>query len=108
MLPVGRPTTPASVDGLCPDNWEEWGSHCFYFASNNYPKYAEATWDSAHENCQGLAGSNYPSTGLASIHNKVTNEWIYKTLMENGLTVGVWIGLSKTDMGLYTIRHSQF
>ena len=95
LLTVAAPTTPSFVDGVCPgDEWEEFGGHCFHFSSD------QQSWDAAGETCRAKgAGFNGE---LASIHNKVTNEWIYSKLREEiYVQDGAWIGLKKNDLCEY-------
>lgn len=45
------PTTPFYVDAPCPgDDWEEWGSYCYYFNTQS------ANWDFAQSSCESVCG----------------------------------------------------
>ena len=99
-ISVDRPTTPTPVEGLCPsDDWEEWGSHCFYF-SNDFPDFEIDTWVGAQAQCRALAGEDFPNTDLASVPDIVTNEWIFQNLLNN-VNDGAWIGLWLNQSGMF-------
>ena len=59
-------TPPPPADGVCPtDDWLAWGSHCYYFGSDEL----QLGWDDAVDECRRLAGREYVDTcSLASIH----------------------------------------
>ena len=93
---VPRPTTPAPAVGACPsEDWEEWGNLCFYFTTEIQ------TWDHAQARCTELAGEEYPSASLASIHNEVTNNWIYEHV-QSKIVDSAWIGLRENISGVAT------
>ena len=93
------PTTPSYVAGVCPsDDWEEWGEHCFYLPDPDdyYPE--TKTWDDALEHCRAI-GAGFRGD-LASVHNRVTNDWIHDQLGDTSYYYdGVWIGLRRADIG---------
>ena len=58
-------TPPPPADGVCPTDWLVWGSHCYYFGSDEL----QLGWDDAVDECRRLAGREYVDTcSLASIH----------------------------------------
>ena len=82
------------MEGVCPgDDWEHWGEHCFLFVVE------ELSWEEAGEACRSK-GAGYNGE-LASIHNRVTNEWINSRLTAEDIDVrdGTWIGLKRHDLG---------
>ena len=96
------PTTPANVDGQCPDeDWVERGGHCYYFYIKAYDG---KSWQDAEDECQRLGGSKH-SAGLVSIHDRVTNDWIYNTVKDMNVYAvdGIWVGLKRQDLGDCTL-----
>ena len=88
-FPVAAPTTPGFVEGVCPSNeWKEFGAYCYYFSESD-----TASFDNAEIACDTKAG--YWKGNLASVHNKVTNQWLYDTYKEDTFNDGVWIGLER-------------
>ena len=58
-------TPPPPADGVCPTDWLVWGSHCYYFSTDEL----QLGWDDAVDECKRLAGREYVDTcSLASIH----------------------------------------
>ena len=101
IIAVEAPTTPAAVEGVCPDEqWEEFGEYCYYFSTDSYPDPEKDSWDGAIGKCKELAGTNHRDATLASIHNRVTNEWIYQKYADISIFNGAWIGLRRTDKGM--------
>ena len=91
------PTTPTFVAGTCPDSeWKEFGGHCFYFAKDSYEE--TKTWDDALEHCRAI-GAGF-SGDLASVHDRVTNDWIHDQLGYSTYYRDFWIGMRRYDIGM--------
>ena len=109
LFPVKAPTTPAVVEGVCPsDEWTEWGEYCFYLPDMSDYFIPKANWHGAIEICKRL-GEGF-NGNLASVHNKVTNEWILDSF-SNAIhsNDGVWIGLKRDNPGRqHSLPHYAF
>ena len=107
MLPVAAPTTPSTVEGVCPsEEWEEFGGYCYIYAGMN----KRLRFPDAEVDCGNMAG--YFEGHLPSIHNKVVNQWLLEFVQPLGTDTDIWLGLTKDDHGrlfllFYSFKPSQ-
>ena len=90
ILSATKPTTPAPVEGYCPEGWRPYGANCYKFDV----RHDRASWFDAQYDCQ-QSGAN-----LASVHTKMENEFIRQyAQLAIGVT-SVWLGLSLNNGGM--------
>ena len=96
---VAAPTTPHNSEGVCPsDDWTEFGDYCYYWGGTGT---GSLQFEEADLECGHLAG--YWKGHLASIHNKVTNQWLLDTFGSRNTGHHIWIGLRRDDMSKFII-----
>ncbi len=83
------PTTPAPVEGYCPEGWKDFGANCYKFDV----RHDRASWFEAQYDCEA-SGAN-----LASVHNQVENEFIRQYAQTAIGVTSVWLGLSLNNGG---------
>ncbi|XP_072021061.1 macrophage mannose receptor 1-like [Amphiura filiformis] len=91
-----KPTTPAPIEGYCPEDWQPFGSNCYKFDV----RHDRASWFEAQYDCEA-SGAN-----LASVHNQVENEFIRQYAQRAIGVTSVWLGLALNDGGDYEWKDS--
>lgn len=84
---VETPREPHYI-GRCPDKWLYFGHKCLLLHLVDNPKEGKS-WKDAHSICTSFEGS------LIAIEDEI--EQAYITMLLQGSSVGVWIGLSNDD-----------
>ncbi|KAJ8036748.1 Macrophage mannose receptor 1 [Holothuria leucospilota] len=84
-----KPTDPPSVEGYCPQGWNESGNYCYMVRSSGPKVYV---WEDANAQCQSMESE------LVSIHSKYENEFVESLVkVQPAMEDFYWIGLYRND-----------